>query len=115
MKKETLLKVFILLCSIIPFEVYSQWYDMKIIEYVYSGSVGGRTAISLVGGNPNPGSCTNTFDLFLDSSNPQFPWMWSIILTSYTKDIPISVNIQGCGSSYNLPIVTDVRLNRVSP
>jgi hypothetical protein len=84
------------------------WYYDARVQYLYSGKIGGRNAVKLVGLSPNPDGCPNTYDLVVDDANPRFKEIWSLLLSSYLTDKPVSVYLSGCGSTYNFPAITDV-------
>lgn len=105
---------FTAIMSLYSAKCFSGWEGPAQIEYLYSGSVGGRTAIGLVGENPNPANCAKGSDLIFDTTSPEFPWMWSIIMTAYSKDLPIHIFINSCDTVRNQPLVKDVRLHRES-
>lgn len=101
------------LASLFAGSVSADWYNGTTIEYLYSGSAGNRTAISLVGGNPNadPVICQSVDNLVLETGHADFKYLWSIVLSAYLQERAIDVYIKGCDPLLGYPIVTDVRLS----
>ena len=103
-----------LLVSFIPTIASAGWDRNRQIDYVYSGDAGERTSIKLVGAAPViPSGCdVNATEYVFDESNPKFPWIWTLVLTSFTKGNPIDIFVDGCGA-YNYPLIKDVILKKL--
>lgn len=96
---------------LLPSIASAGWLRDKQIEYVYSGDVGQRTAIKFVGETPSS-ACAVNGDYVFDESSPKFPWLWTLVIASFSKGNPIDVYVEGCGS-YNSPLIKDVIIKRI--
>lgn len=81
------------------------WYRNVHINYVYSGKVGSRVAISVTPGI-DQGTCLGS-ELTLDQDSPYFMTMFTIILLSYKAGSTIGVYTDGSCSGYGVSL-TDV-------
>lgn len=84
------------------------WVNGLKIQSIYAGQEGQRFGVSFVGGNPNHG-CAAATDWVVDSGNPKYKEITSILLTAAVSGKTVNVYTNGCAP--HGPILTDVKVN----
>ena len=90
--------------------VAGTWYSNQTIQYLYAGEAGNRHAVRVVGTQPNPNSCAQSYDLMIQLTNKRIKEMWAMLLSAYMADKPVGIYLSGCDPTENLPVITDIKL-----
>jgi hypothetical protein len=86
-----------------------QWGGQVTITGIYL--YGNGNAFINTTNNLNPDSCSNPRYLALDTTSPNFKFLYANLLVAYSQNLPVSLNYNGCTGQY--PLIQSVALPAV--